>query len=221
MNMRLRLDTIIELLPGRLQADRPGLSAQLRLSPIPPPSALTYHEARDSCLKAAVLILIYPKAAEPHLVFIRRTSLGHHHQNQISFPGGGMKPGESLVESAFREAREELAVNTDRLFVAGELTPLYVQPSNYCIFPVIAISLEKMEFRPCPLEVEAVIEVPLTHLLNEENLKQEFWQLRGREILVPFYLYGEHKIWGATAMILSELLDILKKIEKADRTTSS
>lgn len=210
MNKPLRLDSIKEWLPGRLAKGRPGLQAQLKLSPVPPPSTLTYQDVLETCLKAAVLILLYPKGSEPHLVLIHRTGLGNHHQNQISFPGGGIQPGEGIEEAARREAREELGIETEKITVVGQLTPLYVQPSNYCIFPVVAISRAGMTFSPCPGEVAAVIEVPLSHLLDEKNLKQERWLLRGRDVLVPFYQFEQHKIWGATAMILSELLHMLK-----------
>lgn len=221
MNKPFQLDSIIEWLPRRLSQEKPGLLAQLRLSPLPPPSPLTYQDVLETCLKAAVLILLYPKGPEPHLVFIHRTGLGSHHQNQISFPGGGIQPGESIEQAARREAREELGIETEKITVVGQLTPLYVQPSNYCVFPVVAISLVGINFSPCPGEVASVIEVPLSHLLDENNLKQERWLLRGREVLVPFYQFEQHKIWGATAMILSELLYILKEMESPDLAPGS
>ncbi|MGQ9801131.1 MAG: NUDIX hydrolase [Candidatus Saccharicenans sp.] len=213
MPEKLTLDSILEFLPGRLLAEKPGLAAQLRFCPQPPPSNLTYQEVQDACLKAAVLILIYPKDQEPHLVFIHRTGLGNHHQNQISFPGGGSQAEESIEQTALREAREELGVATEKITIAGQLTPLYVQPSNYCVFPVVAISREAHNFEPSPCEVAAVIEIPLAHLLDEHNIRCETWSLRGRQVLVPFYQYGEHKIWGATAMILSEFLELLRELQ--------
>ncbi len=221
MNKLLQLDTIIEWLPRRLARERPGLTAQLRLSPVPPPSTLTYQDVLETCLKAAVLILIYPGGTEPHLVLIHRTGLGNHHQNQISFPGGGIQDGEGIEQAARREAREELGIETEKISIVGQLTPLYVQPSNYCIFPVVGITRARMSFSPCPGEVAAVIEVPLSHLLDENNLKQERWLLRGREVLVPFYQYEQHKIWGATAMILSELLYILNDMQTPEQPAGS
>lgn len=210
---KLTLDSILEFLPGRLLAEKPGLAAQFRFSPKPPPSSLTYREVQDICLKAAVLILIYPKDRRPHLVLIHRTDLGHHHQNQISFPGGGRQAEESIEQTGLREAREELGVDTEKIIIAGQLTPLYIQPSNYCVFPVVAISRNQPNFKPNPGEVAAVIEVPLSHLLDENNIGFETWLLRGRQVQVPFYQYKEHKIWGATAMILCELLELLGEMK--------
>lgn len=210
---KLTLDSILEFLPRRLLVEKPGLAAQLRFSPHPPPSSLTYQEVQNNCLKAAVLILIYQKDRTPHLVFIHRTDLGQHHQNQISFLGGGQQAEESIEQTALREAREELGVDTEKIIIAGQLTPLYIQPSNYCVFPVVAISLNQPNFKPNPREVAAVIEVPLSHLLDDKNISCETWLLRGRHVQVPFYQYEEHKIWGATAMILCELLELLGEMK--------
>jgi len=170
---------------------------------------MTYEEAGDNCLRAGVLVLLYPKDGINHVVFIERTATVSHHQNQISFPGGHRNDKENVIEAALRESWEELKIPASKLRILGELTPLYVQTSNYCIHPVVAISDRRPDFKPSSDEVAQVIEVPLSHLLNPESRRLETWWLRGREVAVPFYLYQEHKIWGATAMILAELLDIL------------
>ncbi len=209
---KINLESLLRSLPSLLKAEKPGLSAQLQLSPKPSTSTLTFQDVWPSCLKAAVLLLLYLKHQEPYLVFIRRSSLGNHHQNQISFPGGQINEVESVEEAAIRETQEEIGLNVADIFVAGQLTPLYVQTSNYCIFPVVAIIREKPAFIPSSVEVAEVIEVPLAHLMEEQNLKKEFWTLRGHQVLVPYYQYKEHKIWGATAMILAEFLEILTRI---------
>jgi 8-oxo-dGTP pyrophosphatase MutT (NUDIX family) len=162
--------------------------------PDPRPGDKTYQEAGDSCLRAGVLVLIYPREDGFYLVLTRRTSQVAHHQAQISFPGGHMDEHESAVETALREAEEEL----------------YIPPSNYCIYPVVAATERRPDFRPSPHEVAEVIEVPLDHVLDLRNIKKEKWPLRGIEVTVPFYYYQGHKIWGATAMVLAELLDLVK-----------
>jgi 8-oxo-dGTP pyrophosphatase MutT (NUDIX family) len=121
-----------------------------------------------------------------------------------------MDEHESAVETALREAEEELNIAPAEVQVLGELTPLYIPPSNYCIYPVVAATERRPDFRPSPHEVAEVIEVPLDHLLDLRNIKKEKWPLRGIEVTVPFYYYQGHKIWGATAMVLAELLDLVK-----------
>jgi len=204
------IEELSRFLEIRLKGEKPGLKSQLKMSPDPSPSALTIKEAGDSCVKAGVLILLYPENGIIHLVFIQRTATVSHHQNQISFPGGQKNDDENIIEAALREAREELRIWPENLRILGQLTPLYVQPSNYCLYPVVAITENRPDFEPCPQEVAEIIVVPLDHLLDRKNVCFEIWSLRGRQTLVPFFDYDRHKIWGATAMILAELLDILR-----------
>jgi len=200
----------IQLLELRLHREKPGLQSQLKMVPDPRPSDKTYQEGGNTCLRAAVLVLIYPRDDGFSLVLTRRTSQMAHHQAQISFPGGQMDKDESPAETALREAAEELNIAPAEVRVLGELTPLYIPPSNYCIYPVVAVASRRPNFRPSLHEVAEVIEVPLVHLLDTKNIKREKWPLRGMNVTVPFYLFQGHKIWGATAMVLAEFLDLIK-----------
>lgn len=193
----------------RLHGAKPGLKSQLKMVPDPRPGDKTYQEAGDTCLRAGVLVLVYPREDGFYLVLTRRTAGVAHHQAQISFPGGQMDEHETSVETALREAAEELGIKPADVRVLGELTPLYIPPSNYCIYPVVAAAARRPEFEPSPSEVAEVIEVPIAHLLDPKNIKRERWPLRGGNAIVPFYLFRGHKIWGATAMVLAELLDLL------------
>jgi len=206
----LTKDTI-QSLEKALKEPKPGLDAQLKMMPHPRPGNQLYSEVEDSCLKAGVLILIYPRNDQLHLVFTRRTDRVDFHQAQISFPGGQQEQDESFKEAAVREAHEEVNISPDSIRILGELTPLYIPPSNYCVYPVVAFSNSRPDFQPSELEVEEVIEVPLDHLLNPENIRREVWHYKGRDIEVPFYSFKEDKIWGATAMILAELIELLKR----------
>jgi len=199
----------LESLRVRLQGPKPGLTAQLKMVTNPRPGDKTYMDVGDACLKAGVLVLLYPWREKLHLVLTRRTSTVAHHQAQISFPGGRMDKRESAVKAAIREAHEELQIMPDSLRILGELTPLYVPPSNYCIYPVVAAVVERPDFRPSAVEVAEIIEVPVEHLLDPTNVRQETWPLRGMDVRVPFYLFEGHKIWGATAMILAELVYLI------------
>jgi 8-oxo-dGTP pyrophosphatase MutT (NUDIX family) len=133
-----------------------------------------------------------------------------HHQAQISFPGGRQEPGEDLVQTALRETKEELGIQPDSPRLLGTLTPLYIPPSNTCIHPVVATLPQRPEFFRSPKEVEEVIEMPLAHLRDPINVHEEIWTLRGIPLRIPFYLFKRNKIWGATAMVLAELLELLE-----------
>ena len=209
MTKRLPLDLHLSLLERRLQGPKPGLDSQLKMVPDHRRHDKTFEEVGKTCLRAAVLVLIYPRQSRPHLVLTRRTSHVAHHQAQISFPGGQMDEGESAIRTALREAAEELNIAPEEVRVLGELTPLYVPPSNYCIYPVVAVAESRPDFRPAPREVAEVIEVPLSHLQDARNIKRENWPLRGMNVMVPFYFFEGHKIWGATAMVLAEFLDLI------------
>ncbi len=194
----------------RLGRSKPGWASQLKMAPVPRPGQKPYQEAEGSCLRAGILVLLYPRRGRLHLVLTRRTEGVAHHQAQISFPGGQMDEGESGVDAALRETEEELGVDPSSLEVVGELTPLYVPPSNFCINPVVATAPRRPPFRRSPHEVEEVIEIPVEHLLNPKNKAAEKREIRGLEVTVPYYRFRGNKIWGATAMVLAELLDIIR-----------
>ena len=200
----------LDSLENNLKGPVPGLRAQLKMVTDPRPGHQVYQEVEDSCLKAGVLILLYPVRDKLHLVLTRRTERVDHHQAQISLPGGRQEPGESFEQTALRETCEELSIPSESIRVIGRLTPLYIPPSNYCIFPVVATADSRPDFHPSTEEVAEVIEVPLDCLLDPENIHKEMWIIRGREVTVPFYYLKGHKIWGATAMVLSELVELIK-----------
>lgn len=207
---------VLERLQERLREPKPGLQAQLRMVTVPRPGNKTYLDVGDACSRAGVLVLLYPWKKRLHVVLTKRTKTVAHHQDQISFPGGRIDHGESPVEAALREAKEELGIDPAATRILGELTPLYVPPSNYTIYPVVATMNKRPPVQPSPDEVAEVIEIPLLHLLDAKNIRQETWLLRGMEVRVPFYFYQSHKIWGATAMILAEFMEIISPLFKRE-----
>jgi len=199
-------------LEKELVGPKPGIKAQLGMSPNPRPGHQLYFEVEDTSNKAGVLVLLYPQEDRLHLVLTQRTDTVDFHKGQISFPGGRLESGEDLEQAALREAQEELEVDPESVQVLGMLTPLFIPPSNYCIYPVVAVTKNRPDFQPSPIEVAEILEVPLEHLLDPHNIRREIWSIRGSDVEVPFFSFGSHKIWGATAMVLAELLAILKEI---------
>ena len=206
---------VMHSLEEKLSGPKPGLIAQLGMTPNPRPGHQVYYEVEDTSLKAGVLLLFYPREGKLHLVFTRRTKNVDFHKGQISFPGGRQETGEGLEQTALREAQEELEIDPNSIRILGMLTPLYIPPSNYCIYPVVGLAESRPDFLPAKLEVAEVLEIPLAHLLNPQNIRREIWNIRGSDVEVPFYAFGEHKIWGATAMVLAEFLEIIKGLSSS------
>ena len=192
-----------------LWAPLPGIAAQLAMAPEPRQGHKAYFEVEDTCRKAGVLILLYVKDDRLRLLLTRRTERVLHHRGQISFPGGEQHPGESLEATALRETVEEMGLDLGAVRILGRLTPLYIPPSNYCIYPTVACVPGPLEFRVQPDEVAEVIEAPVDHLADPASVRRETWHYGGRDVEVPFYDFEGHKIWGATAMVLAELLALL------------
>lgn len=160
--------------------------------------------------QSAVLLLLYPKNDKTHLVFILRSTYNGVHSAQVGLPGGKVEPDDqSLLHAALREANEELAIDRNKIDVLGPLSPLYVPPSNFVIHPFIAVQATEPVFVPDEFEVAEVIEEPLESLLIKGALVDTIVSTpKGQIQIKGFDLQGK-TLWGATAMIVHELVDIL------------
>lgn len=205
----LALDDLVAALRARLQQPLPGLDAQLTMSPPQRGDPDRWHEAQRNARRAAVLALLYPYEGSTGLVLTQRTEDLNAHSGQISFPGGRIEPGESPVEAALREGWEEVGVDPAAPDVLGTLTDLYIPPSDFTVTPVVATITERPFFRPQEEEVDLIIEVPLPVLLDPSKRTSALWTLGGREIEIPYFAYGDFEIWGATAMMLAELVAVI------------
>ncbi|MCG2634733.1 MAG: CoA pyrophosphatase [Gammaproteobacteria bacterium] len=163
--------------------------------------------------KAAVLLLLYPGAAGTTIVLIRRPQYEGVHSGQIALPGGAWETGESLLQTALREAEEEVGVDPAGLRVLGGLSQLYIPVSNFNIHPFVAVAERQPVFQPDPIEVAEIIQVPLGHLLHPDSRGESERDLRSwGPTLVPHIDAEGHVIWGATAMILAEFLNLLEGV---------
>jgi len=200
----------IEQIEAALRRPLPGLAAMVRMAPNPRPlyPPTPDHRPREG----AVLVLLYPGGVdgELYLALTRRTDTVGSHRGQISFPGGSIDPDDiSTAHAALREACEEIGVCETDLRLLGDLTPLYIPPSDFRIYPHVAYAPCRPEFHPQPDEVAELLEAPLSHFLSDAHTGLETWLIQGEPRQVPFYLVGGHKVWGATAMVLAELAAVV------------
>lgn len=202
----------LEQLRAALARPLLGLPAQARMAPQPRPGTERILDPTLDCREAAVLVLFYPNDHDLYLVLTRRTDTVVSHQGQVSLPGGSRETGETAAETALREAWEELRVDPGQVEILAELSRLYIPPSNFCVQPVVGYTPVRPAFRPEAAEVAEVIEEPLSHLLDASTCASENWSLRGQQVSVPFYRIGSHKVWGATAMMLCELVALINTI---------
>lgn len=149
-----------------------------------------------------------------HLVLILRKTYRGVHSNQVGFPGGRIEVyDKNLKHTALRETEEEVGINKDDIRVIKKLTKLYIPPSDFWVHPYVGIIDKTPILKPQESEVEKILEVNLDDFLDEENLIiQKLSTSYASEIEVPAYMLNGHVVWGATAMMLSELKELLKKV---------
>lgn len=198
-----------------LQRPLPGLSAQISMAPVPrrlePPSAP--HQPR----RAGVLLLLYPVEGKGELclVLTRRTESVAFHKGQISLPGGAVSPEDpSMAHTALREVCEEIGVCEKDVRLLGRLTPVYIEPSDFCVEPYVAYVPQRPMFVLQPDEVAEVLQVPISHFVGNVNRAVEEWSLHDPSMRVPYFEVFGHKVWGATAMVLAEFAAIVDCLQK-------
>ncbi|MCA9972009.1 MAG: CoA pyrophosphatase [Anaerolineales bacterium] len=193
--------------------DFDGRSAQLAMIPQFRPGERPYSPTTSPRL-GSVLALLYCHDDALHVLLTRRREDLNSHAGQISFPGGRRDPGETFLATALRETHEEVGVPPDSLTILGELTRIYILPSDYEVQPFVAWHADgrRPRFRPNAAEVAELLEVPLAHLLDPANCHEEPWQLGSLRMQIRFFEFNGHKVWGATAMMLNEFVERLRLV---------
>lgn len=160
--------------------------------------------------KSAILILFYPYKEEIYFPLILRPIYDGVHSGQIAFPGGRYENvDENLIRTALREAQEEIGLRLTDVEVLGVLTEIFIPPSNFNVLPVIATIPYKPDFFPDPIEVEDIYEINLDEILDKGIVGTSEKSVRGEQIIAPHYKVRNHLVWGATAMMICELLYVL------------
>lgn len=187
-------------LPGEVAHQKMASTARYRLGINP----------NERTRRSAVLICFYPYQHSIYLPLILRPQYDGVHAGQMAFPGGRMERiDENLTRTALREAQEEVGIRVSDVKVLGLLTELFIPPSNFYVQPVVGMLPYRPDFYPDPREVEAVVEVDLTTLLDETIVGDSQIEVRGTTVDAPFYQIQGYRVWGATAMMISELLMVL------------
>ncbi len=161
--------------------------------------------------EAAVLVLLYPDAnKQTNMVFILRTSYNGHHAGQIAFPGGKKEDLDiDFQATALRETQEEIGVSPDLIEVKRALTPLFIPISNFKVYPFLAIAKQTPDFSIDPKEVQRLIELPFKEILYNDlvHINHDYFE---KSYELKAFQIGKYRIWGATAMILAEVVALLK-----------
>ena len=204
---------IHHLLEDAFRRPLPGRAAQFRMAPAPRRQNM---DAPPGVFHAAVLMLLYPRENEPHLVLIERTSHNERdrHRGQIGLPGGRRENTDrDFSDTAVREAEEEVGIVGADVALLGKLTPLYIPVSNFEVHPYVGTLDYTPPFTPQPSEVNAILEVPLRKFLDPQNHRTRDLRFSPNLIIrrVPYFSVAGQTVWGATAMMLSELCWLLGK----------
>ena len=213
--MTLIFSEFIEKLKQQLAQSLPGEAAQYKMASAQRKLPLRdYLAAAKNPMDSAVLVLLYPVNAKIYTVLMLRPQEQGVHSGQVSFPGGKYEVTDGTFKNtALREVGEEMGIITEQVNIIGELSPLYIPPSNFLVHPFVGYMTEKPVIQPSKDEVKQVIEANIELLLDDTLKDRKIIEVRGYKIDTPFYnIYG-NVVWGATAMILSELEDLLRRIQ--------
>lgn len=197
------------------QVELPSVNSHLKMAPLERAELMrkaefNLYEAR----KAGVMMLFYPKDDVTHLVLIVRNYYNGVHSSQIAFPGGKFENSDTNMQhTALRETHEEIGISPENIHVIRAFSEIYIPPSNFLVFPFLGISHTELQFTLQLDEVAGIVEMPLSKLLDDAIITSHKLDTSyAKAIEVPAFQIDEHIIWGATAMMLSELKDVLKMV---------
>jgi 8-oxo-dGTP pyrophosphatase MutT (NUDIX family) len=205
--------TLFEQLKKRLSKTLPGVTAQEKMASSIRTALRLKADPDEHTRKSAVLLLFYPEGEQIFLPMIVRPVYAGVHSGQVAFPGGRMEETDrDLPATALREAHEEIGVLPATVEVLGLLSPLFIPASNYMVYPVVGATNVRPDFNTDPREVAQLLEIPLNDLLDATRIGTKEIVVRDNiTIQAPFYDLQGQTVWGASAMILSELLVVLEE----------
>ena len=199
-------------LAARLAHPLPGHAAHAEMAPYPArtdPSVISVEGKTARRAATVVLLLPSPEGEARFVLTVRHAGL-RDHSGQVSLPGGRIEPGETPEQAALREAREEVGVPESAPSILGRLTPLYIPPSRFAVWPIVAVVGARPTFVTQEAEVAELLDVPLASLLDPAVRRVAPRDLGGARAEVPYFDLGGHQVWGATAMMLAEFAAVVR-----------
>lgn len=207
------MNGFIEKLRSRLAGTLPGEAAQFRMAPMTRRRMGKGRGEAAALRHSAVLLYLFPHQDDWRVVLMKRTEYDGAHSGQVSIPGGRLEPGEDHLQAALREFQEETGVSVDDGQLLGSLSRLFIPTSNFLVDPFVAYATERPQFEPDPVEVEQLLEMLVSQLISDTSVRQGSVSLgNGVRVDTPYFDVQGHVVWGATAMILSELKAVLRDV---------
>ena len=212
----MKFETFLKSITKVTHIDLPGEKSQFKMMPPYREDLIKNHEYDiTTAREAAVMALFYPdKNNNTKLVLILRKTYKGVHSAQVGFPGGKVEvEDKNLQETALRETFEEVGVSLDNMNVLKALTKIYIPPSHFNVYPFLGHCFTTPNFKKQDEEVEAILEVDINHFLDDKNMTTKVIK-KSEEFIynVPAIALNNHLVWGATAMMLSEVKDLLKEV---------
>lgn len=213
----------MELQPGTLKnsLQRPltGFRSHLKMAPASRVNDIELAVSKgykENAKKSAVMILMYNESNRTKVIFIRRSFYVGIHAGQIAFPGGRFEIEDVTVENtALREIEEEIGIKPNEIKVIGRLSDIFVPVSNFIISVFVGFLQQKPVYQPDPREVAEIIEIDLCEFFGQDVIFEKKFQVpqANQSVNAPFYKVGNIELWGASAMVMSELIDMIRPEE--------
>lgn len=213
----MKLHPFYYYLKERSKSELPGQLAHMKMAPMPLDSNYRYpNHNLENAHPSSVLALLYPDEEQNLNIILTLRTKTIRHAGQISFPGGRSESGEKLIETALRETQEEVGISPEQIHIACSLSSFTLHKSENVITPFVGFLLERPQLDPNPYEVQEAFDCDLNVLMGDHCLKRKKWSLLDRDFEVPYWDIHDVPLWGATAMMLSELLVLYEEFKSTN-----
>lgn len=204
------IDSFATKLQKALEGPLPGPLAHQKMTSYKRPDALKAMATVKDARHGSVLVPLYPHRNEVYVSLMLRPKYHGVHSAQVSFPGGRREGKETAEQCALRESNEELGIDPEKVKIIGQLSPVFIPPSRFLVSPFVGILSERPKFLLDTFEVQQLIEIPVSRLFDDAIESEHEIEIAhlNTSIVAPCFIVEEHIIWGATAMMISELKEI-------------